>query len=200
MWRRTVSGGGTVRHAPPYQRRSSLRERNEPHPGWRGGAGIGQTGLKYRRRYMRRRTEISDSTPGSKLGRRLTRGTQLRGMEGETTSSVDWRGVKGRSTKQRSGVRRVGGSGVLGSGNRRVSARTLRQEVNERRSRAENPRALRAFGSRPIHELRTHEPCGTWVRGLRSDRLHPRVPMGPGDASQPISVSPYGLIDPLNAS
>ena len=139
MWRRTVSGRGTVRHAPPYQRRSSLRERNEPHPGWRGGAGIGQTGLKYRRRYMRRRTEISDSTPGSKLGRRLTRGTQLRGMEGETTSSVDWRGVKGRSTKQRSGVRRVGGSGVLGSGNRRVSTRTLHQEVNERRRRAENP-------------------------------------------------------------
>ena len=116
-------------------------------------------------------------------------------MERETASTMDGRGVRRRNPKPLEGGRRVEKSGVLGSANRRVSTRTLRQERDERRSRAENPRALWDLGSSPTHELRIHEPCGTWVRGLGSDRLHPRVPVELGDASQPISVSPCGLID-----
>ena len=49
-------------------------------------------------------------------------------------------------------------SGVLGSGNRWVSTRTLRQERDEGRSRAENPRSLRDLGSSPTHELRILDP------------------------------------------
>ena len=45
-------------------------------------------------------------------------------------------------------------------------------------------------GMKEEGELRT--PMGFESRW---DRLHPRVPMGLGDASQPRSVSPDGLID-----